>query len=225
MMKRVYFVFGFLFVLIFSGCTNKNILMPGQEYSDCYVANDNNGVCGNPMYLYKYKYKIQSLPPHPGITYTIDEKGVIREKDSGKIIHIADNYSSKDSVKNKDLLVKNRSLVIKSHDDIVPIRDVGYVRKVWVAPYSDIHGNLIDAHNIYIVVKKPKWIIGEETPQRTHSGAIVPSLLTTKIVEDRQHNPVYKDIKKVQKYIKENKKDKEMKKYEKNILNYIKGKE
>ena len=224
-MKKGYYVFGVLLVLIFSGCSNKNILMPGQEYSDCYVANDNNGVCGNPMYLYKYKYKIQSLPPHPGITYTIDEKGTIREKKSGKIINIKASHPSGGDANDKDLVVKNRSIVIKSHDDIVPIRDVGYVRKVWIAPYSDINGNLVEAHNIYVVVKKPKWIIGEDFPEKTHSGAVVPSLLTTKIVEDRQHNPNYKDVKKVQNYVKENQQDKEINKYEKNILNYIKGKE
>lgn len=214
-----------LIILVLSGCTNKNILMPGQEYSDCYVANDNNGVCGNPMYLYKYRDKIESLPSHPGITYTIDQKGVIREKDSGKIIHVGEGSSSKKGFAgNKNLVVKNRSIVIKGENDMVPIRDIGYVRKVWIAPYSDSHGNLIDAHNIYIVVRKPKWIVGEKFPTRIHNAAIVPSLLTTKIVDHRQHSADYKDIKKVQNYVRGTKKEREIKKYERNILNYIKGK-
>jgi len=225
-MKNMYYFLIILFMSMLSGCSNKNILMPGQEYSDCYVANDNNGVCGNPMYLYKYQNEIKALPPHPGITYTINEKGVIREKDSGKIIEAGRGRQfQKSSVAANNLAVKNRSLVIQNYTKMVPIRDLGYIRKVWLAPYTNVNGDLVDAHDIYLVIKKPKWIVGEDFPKRVQSGTVVPSLLTTKIVNDRQQNPNYEDIKAIKNYVNSTKKQQKIAQYEKNILKYINTKD
>jgi len=47
------------------------------------------------------------------------------------------------------------------------IRTSGEVRKVWIAPVEDKKGDLISAHEVYTVVKKPKWVVGEETPKNT----------------------------------------------------------
>ena len=45
------------------------------------------------------------------------------------------------------------------------IRDNGVVQRIWIAPVVDRKGDLISAHEIYAVVKKPEWIIGERTPR------------------------------------------------------------
>jgi len=47
------------------------------------------------------------------------------------------------------------------------IRTAGEIRKVWIAPVEDKKGDLISAHEVYTVVKKPKWVVGEDTPKYT----------------------------------------------------------
>ena len=54
------------------------------------------------------------------------------------------------------------------------IRDNGLVQRIWVAPVVDKKGDLISAHELYVVVKEPEWIIGEKTPrsQKKNIGKI-----------------------------------------------------
>lgn len=206
----------FLFILIFFiGCGNKNYLMPGQEHSDCEIADDNNGVCGLPLNLYKFRAKIQQLPQHPGSIYSINDNGVIHDKETGEIIDVEKKieeaqkkkqennsetlsnnriilqkkryYSKKELRKllnlKKDTLLNNQSMVIEHPSKMTNIRDLGFVQKVWIAPYSSMRGTLVSAHDIFVVIKKPKWIVGESKPKRIENGRIYPSLIVSDVLQ------------------------------------------
>jgi type IV conjugative transfer system lipoprotein TraV len=55
------------------------------------------------------------------------------------------------------------------------LRDNGEVRRLWIAPVEDNHGDLISAHEVYLVIKQPKWIVGEKTPvmQKSRMRALI----------------------------------------------------
>ena len=40
----------------------------------------------------------------------------------------------------------------------VPVRRSEIVQRIWIYPYVDRSGNLIDGHFIYVVVEKAKWL-------------------------------------------------------------------
>lgn len=52
------------------------------------------------------------------------------------------------------------------------IRDNGLVQKIWIAPVVDSKKDLIAAHHIYLVVKEPTWIVGEDTPKQVKHNEI-----------------------------------------------------
>lgn len=65
------------------------------------------------------------------------------------------------------------------------IRDYGLIQKIWVAPISDNKGDLISAHDILLVVKDPKWIIGEATPKNVNSDKVstLPTPISRSVLE------------------------------------------
>lgn len=212
-------ILGFIvFILLLNGCGNKNILMPGQEYSDCEIADDNNGVCGLPLNLYKYRDKIQQLAPHPGSIYSIDDFGVIRNKKTKEIIeHFKKDKSNTilKSTKNnmntniqekldmkKEVLLRNNSLIIQHPSKMTHIRDLGYVQKIWIAPHENVNGTLVSAHDIFIVIKKPKWIVGEETPKVVNRGILEPSLMAVDAFTNSHKKVKIKDNSIINEYLK-----------------------
>ncbi|OQX85162.1 MAG: hypothetical protein B6D63_02820 [Candidatus Latescibacteria bacterium 4484_7] len=215
MKRMILAIGGIAAVFALTGCGNKNVVMPGQEYSDCYVAGDNNGVCGNPMNLYRYRDKIEALEPHPGRIYTIDDEGTIRDKESGKIVVPGGEVGSAES--KIPLSVKNKSLVISHPTEMAPIRDLGYTREVWYAPYENNDGALVEAHSVHVVIKKPRWIIGEDHPKNVRGGVLIPSLLTTEVVSRQGADPEYRDIKTIEDYVN----GKDLSAEEKRILEYL----
>ena len=61
---------------------------------------------------------------------------------------------------------KKQGTIIQTRTNVGDmIRDNGLVQRIWVAPVVDRKGDLISAHELYVVVKEPKWIIGERTPK------------------------------------------------------------
>jgi len=62
------------------------------------------------------------------------------------------------------------------------IRDNGLIQPVFVSNYVDKEGDLISAHEIYVVVKEPSWVIGEKTPKYTPSN-VMPTPISKKLIE------------------------------------------
>jgi len=64
------------------------------------------------------------------------------------------------------LKYKKQGTIIQTRTNVGDmIRDNGLVQRIWVAPVVDKKGDLISAHELYVVVKEPQWIIGESTPK------------------------------------------------------------
>ncbi len=62
------------------------------------------------------------------------------------------------------------------------IRDNGLIQKIWIAPVVDAKSDLISAHHIYLVVKEPQWIVGEDTPKQISNSDI--GMIPTPISQD-----------------------------------------
>lgn len=99
------------------------------------------------------------------------------------------NYNKVDipATEGTDLSIKYQSQgrIIQTRTNIGDmIRDNGLVQKVWVAPVVDIKGDLISAHEIFVVVKDPSWIVGEETPSNTKANMKnIPTPISTEMMK------------------------------------------
>jgi len=68
------------------------------------------------------------------------------------------------------------------------IRDYGQIQKVWVAPYVNKKGNLVTAHELFVVIRNPQWIVGEKYPKslsRTKAG-VIPTPISSEILKEQQ---------------------------------------
>lgn len=86
-----------------------------------------------------------------------------------------------------DLSVKfqKRKFLLETTEVGGMIRDNGKVQKVWLAPVVDKKDNLISARTMYVVLKDPKWVIGEKTPKTT-SKDIIPTPMSEEILKKQQ---------------------------------------
>jgi len=71
------------------------------------------------------------------------------------------------------------------------IRDTGEYTKTWVAPYEDNKGDLVSAHELYIVIKDPKWTIGEKTPKKVIDSATPEEMANTNIYQKAPNKFTY----------------------------------
>jgi len=118
---------------------------------------------------------------------TIKKPGIFSKPNNSKTV-IANARSI--GAKKTDLEVvykKQNSAILETRTNVGQvIRDSGKVRKVWIAPVEDYAHDFVSAHEIYVVVRDPKWIVGEKTPQninRTNiptSKTIIPSNIQSK---------------------------------------------
>lgn len=67
-----------------------------------------------------------------------------------------------------------KPIVGSRQDDSKVVVDMGKIQKIWVAPYKT-KGTMVSAHDIYIWVQKPDFIVGEPLPSpKERSGVITP---------------------------------------------------
>lgn len=207
-------IFLFLTVLILvTGCSSKkSLFVPGQSESDCDEKASKLGVCGTPKAIYENKDKIKNIWFEDDEAYYVKKNGKIYNTNSGEevipgkkpsgcnnaICPNCDNIADKDhehssgcshdgAFSSKKLMIKNKSLVISTPQKTTMMRDLGWQQKIWIAPLQTKGDDLIEAHSIYIVVKKPSWIIGEEVPRKIKRGVIVPSILTKEVLNNNHH--------------------------------------
>ena len=71
---------------------------------------------------------------------------------------------------------RNRSPYIQTNTNLGrTIRTGGEIQRIWVAPVEDKKGDLISAHEIYTVTKKPTWTVGEKTPKHIRRSIKLPT--------------------------------------------------
>lgn len=75
------------------------------------------------------------------------------------------------------------------------IRDYGLIQKVWIAPYVDKKGNLVTAHEIFVVVRNPKWIVGEKYPKAINRNklGVIPTPISQEILKMQQKYDKYNE--------------------------------
>lgn len=73
--------------------------------------------------------------------------------------------------KTKSYETKIKPYIGTRQNDAKVVMDMGRVLKVWVAPYTQSR-TLIAAHDIYAIVQKPKFILGEMVPSGKRTGGL-----------------------------------------------------
>jgi hypothetical protein len=100
------------------------------------------------------------------------------------------NYNGQDLpvTDNSDLSVQYllQKPVLETRTDVGEvIRTNGIVQKIWIAPVADRKGDLISAHEIYLVVKEPEWNIGEVYPNNSRNVGIIPTPISQSILSPK----------------------------------------
>lgn len=74
------------------------------------------------------------------------------------------------------------------------IRDSGRIQKVFIANYVDPEGDLVAGHEVYVVVKKPRWIVGERTPKHSfYKDKTIPTPLSEKLLDRQNRTSRYQE--------------------------------
>ena len=192
-------------ILILSGCASReSILVPGQIESDCEDRASQLGVCASPKTAYEHKDKIGKIYYEDGQAYYVKKNGRVYNVDTNEEVipgkkpegcgeSICVNCDDEDSKPlseissvggKKGVKPKSRSLVIKTKQETTAIRDLGWEQKIWIAPYVNKGDDLVEAHSIHVVIKKPSWIIGEKQPRHVKRSVVVPSLVAKETLRD-----------------------------------------
>lgn len=195
---------------LMAGCSGKDsILVPGQNESDCEGKAANLGVCATPKNAYKYKDRIGKVYFEDDQGYYVNKNGKIfnvetneevipgqKPNDCGEAVCVncdedeasecgtgGSGYS--DSIKRKNRIKLNgRSLMVKTPQKTTMIRDMGWQQKIWIAPLETNGDDLVEAHGVHVVIKKPSWIIGEKVPKNVNRGVVIPSVLAVEAITD-----------------------------------------
>jgi hypothetical protein len=99
---------------------------------------------------------------------------------NNKDICVADAYDrsiTPDSTcQTKGYNMKNKIIVGSRQDDARVVYSVGKILKTWIAPYHQ-GGTLIAAHDNYIVVEKPHFLVGESVQREgtRPNGVVTPA--------------------------------------------------
>jgi hypothetical protein len=113
------------------------------------------------------------------------------------------SYNYRRAGMSDDIRLSNRSLIVETPQKQSVIRDLGMVQKIWIAPHEDRSGDLISAHEVFVVIKKPSWIVGEKTPKNVKRGVVVPSPVAISLFSDNHQAVERKNLKKIFDYKKE----------------------
>ena len=144
-------------------------------------------------YLISKWYKIihYRLNKETQIMNNIEQKSVFSRSKKVKIARV---YTLKQDIpvtRGNDLSVqyKKQSTILETRTNTGNlIRSYGQIQKVWIAPYVDKKQNLVTAHEIFIVLKNPKWIVGEKYPNRVKNSDIgtIPTPISEDILNQQQ---------------------------------------
>ena len=72
------------------------------------------------------------------------------------------------------------------------IRDQGLVQQVFVANYADTDGDLVSSHELFVVVRKADWVVGEKTPKNVSLDSF-PTPISTKLIGKQQKINKYQE--------------------------------
>lgn len=219
------------------GCAGKkSILVPGQSEGDCDARAQKLGVCGTPKAVYENRDAIKHIYFEEDQAYRVSKNGKIYNIETGEEIipgvapdscglAVCPGCDDEDEAgrgsdasgksagclgvngEKDGILLQNRSLVLETEQTTTPIRDLGLIQKLWIAPHENRAGDLVMAHEIMVVVRKPSWIVGEEQPRRTKTGTVIPSPIATAILTDSHEAIDRKELGSLNDFVREEKPD------------------
>lgn len=194
-------------MIVFTGCSNKNLLMPGKSQSDCERDGGTYGMCGSPKNIYKYQSNIDNLNMSGEDAYHIDDNGNIQKIKEGKIINDGstnniDQKSSNSNISTGTTIIQNRNYMLSNQPRSSVIRNMEVIRRVWLNTYKDSNNNLVGEHDIYVVTKKADWTVGEKTPANIKKAKLVPSFVTKDAITESHKASDMKDDAIIKEYLK-----------------------
>lgn len=225
MKKTTLLIAGILSLLALSGCSSKNILMPGKDKSDCELNGGTHGVCGSPKSVYKARDDISGLGNGTDDSYFIHDDGSIQEISAGELGDIVEvrtdpsgkKYTVKKGTNEKidvkdssgnfsfpeknQLILGNNSYMLGEQAESVMIRNQEVIREAWINTYNDQYGNLAVEHRIMIVTKKAGWAIGEKTPKNVSEKKFIPSRIAKEVLMNSNSRISKQDEKKMNNYV------------------------
>jgi len=200
-MRIIYLTAPIIAAVLMGGCANReSILVPGQIKSDCEDRASNLGVCATPKTVYQNKDKIGKIYYEEGEAYYVKKNGKVYNVDTdeevipgkkpdgcGKSICMncdEESGSGEDWSRKHLIKFKGRSVSLATAQRTSSLRDLGWQQEIWIAPYVNKADDLIEAHRIHVVVKKPSWVIGEKRPSNVNRAVVVPSLIAKEVLRD-----------------------------------------
>ena len=73
------------------------------------------------------------------------------------------------------------------------IRDNGLIQPVFIAPYVDSHDDLVAGHEVYVVVKNPSWVIGEQNPSNVGRLENFPTPVSQDLLKQQNRTNIYQE--------------------------------
>lgn len=207
-----------------SGCAGKkSILVPGQSEGDCDARAQKLGVCGTPKSIYEHRDAIKHIYFEEDEAYRVSKNGKIYNIETGEEIipgqkpdgcglAVCPGCDDDEPVKSgkgggyvgndmkKGVRLQNRALVLETPHAQTPVRDLGLIQKIWIAPHENQAGDLVMAHELMVVVRKPSWIIGEPKPKRSREGAVVPTPIAATLFTDSHEAIRRSDLRSLEEY-------------------------
>lgn len=210
---------------VFSGCAGKkSLLVPGQSESDCDAKAQKLGVCGTPKSIYEHRDAIKHIYFEEDEAYRVSKNGKVYNIESGEEVipgvkpdgcglavcpgcddDEAEGAAGKSGSgykgsKKHAVRLQSRAMVLETPHAQTPVRDLGLIQKVWIAPHENRAGDLVMAHELLVVVRKPSWIVGEPKPKRTRNGAVVPTPVAEQLFTDSHDAIRRSDIRSLEAY-------------------------
>ncbi|MDQ7082123.1 MAG: type IV conjugative transfer system lipoprotein TraV [Aquificota bacterium] len=148
------------------------VLSVGHENFKC-EATEGTGVCGTMEYVYENHEKLQLLNGKQSQT----QGSYIEIKGEGnkvvligvrEVVRVCEMVEDDDPIEPEEEMVctyKPKLVIKKFKDEMdplpakpVPVREEALVQRIWIYPYVDKSGNLVEGHFIYTIIREGRWL-------------------------------------------------------------------
>jgi len=147
------------------------MLSVGHENFKC-EATEGTGVCGTMEYVYENHEKLlkkADSAPVPGEYTVIKGEGnkvvLIGVREFERVCRTVEDDDPVEPEEERVCTYEPKLIIKKFRDELdpyedkpVPIREEALVQRIWIYPYVDKSGNLVEGHFIYTIVREGRWL-------------------------------------------------------------------
>ena len=192
--SMIFFMMLFGLILASSGCS---MLLPGQTETDCEDSAKGQGVCGSPRTLLENENVVRNLS-YKGEPNYMFKDGRVWDQEKQEFVTPskgAEKKGNNSKSRQSDIFLKNRTYLPQDIINDTPvIRDMGVIRRIWLAPIKTKLGDRMSERTIDIVVRKADWVFAEDTPKRVKQATLIPTVLTDEVTKEN-HISIEEDYK------------------------------